>query len=54
MSIHREGFKVILLATLLLAGINVLVFFTLGEGIVLSILLGMSVVFYFLIDVILQ
>lgn len=49
MSIHREGFKIILITTLLLFGINLGVYFTLGEGIIFSILLGLSIVFYFLV-----
>lgn len=47
--IHREGFGIILYTTLLLAGINALFLFAVGDGIVFQLLLVASVVFFFLV-----
>ena len=49
MSIHREGFRIILITTLLLALINFGVYSWLGEGIIFNILLILSLVFYVLV-----
>jgi phosphatidylserine decarboxylase len=49
MSIHREGFRIILITTLLLAILNSGIYLLLGDGIVFSILLLLSLVFYILV-----
>ncbi|MBS3914096.1 MAG: phosphatidylserine decarboxylase family protein [Bacteroidetes bacterium] len=49
MSIHREGFRIILTATLLLGLLNFGIHSWLGEGIVFSLILAASLIFYILI-----
>lgn len=49
MSIHREGFKIILFTTLILFALNLVVYQFLGDGVVFAILMVLSVIFYFLI-----
>lgn len=49
MSIHREGYRIIFLAMLLLGLLNFGVHFWLGDGVVFSIILGLSIVFFFLV-----
>lgn len=49
MSIHREGFRIIFIAMLLLAGVNFGFHFLLGDGIIFNILLLASIIFFFLI-----
>ncbi|MFN5251437.1 MAG: phosphatidylserine decarboxylase family protein [Bacteroidia bacterium] len=49
MSIHREGYRIIFMTMLLLGAVNFGAHFAFGEGIVFSILLGLSVIFFFLV-----
>lgn len=49
MSIHREGFKIIFITMLLLGAINFGIHAWLGDGVIFGIVLGLSVVFFFLV-----
>lgn len=49
MFIHREGYRIIFIAMLLLGLLNFVVNWLLGEGIVFSLVLGASIIFFFLI-----
>lgn len=49
MSIHREGYRIIFMTMLLLGALNFGVHYAFGEGIIFSIVLGISVIFFFLV-----
>ena len=49
MLLHREGFKIILLSTLILGGLNFGLYEWLGDGLLTNGVLLVSLVFYFLV-----
>jgi phosphatidylserine decarboxylase len=49
MTIHREGFKIILFATLILGGLNFLLFEWLGDNLITKLVLFASLILYILV-----
>lgn len=49
MSIHREGFKIILFTTLILFALNLGIYLLFKDGIIFGSLLGLSIIFFILI-----